>query len=290
MIKKRLINLSLRKQHAKSTISPSHNKTLYVLLASILLICLTSLALSNALTDYLENLPSPEPTATNYQENCTQTQSQFNVDVIYAYAGPEISNKPVHDFNGIPMHHESLYPDIVYLNFTHVSNAEKEACEAEIEVYQIQLTADTGIQESHICFFGTNYATNFPVISNATSRIEALMGTQHYEDISGVFKLSMSTNESLWFKVGSLDSTTSKPSGLGLWKAGEPKLIIISVQRIGSIALDGMVSSIRQAKTEEAVTVSLENSGQGFIYNIIPKDKMLQTDVFHPIDLEKPLT
>jgi hypothetical protein len=98
----------------------------------------------------------------------------------------------------------------------------------------------------------------------------------------------MLTGQSLWFKVGSLDSTASKPSGLGLWTAGEPKSITVSIQRIGWIALNGTVTSsiLPSPLDSEEVQVSLAKSDEGFLYNSIPEHEMAsESDVFHPIDL-----
>jgi hypothetical protein len=283
-------------QKFTKSIMKRHSRFTYVTLATILLICSASIVFVTVLPSSPKTFASAESSTTLLQETNIHSNPQFNVTVIYAYAGlNNYTSKELNStFNGIPMHPASLYPDIIYFNFTHVSNAENAACDAKIEVYLIQISADTGAKESYTCFFGTNYNTSYSqasLITPAISEINELINTSATKGVSGIFNPNMDTNQSLWFKVGSLDTTTSQPSRLGLWSAGEPNSITVSIQRIGWVALNGTVNSIISASPEDSaqVLVSLTKSGQGFLYNTIPQDDLLPTDVFHPIALDKPL-
>jgi hypothetical protein len=293
-VRKRFKKRHQKSQNAIKALMKHHSKPIY-LLATILLIVSASLIFSTVLSTFPETSASTEPNVAMPSETTIRSKPQFNVDVIYAYAGENnYGSEELHStFNGVPMHPVSLYPVTVYLNLTHVSNAETEACDAEIEVYLIEVSSDKGPKESYTCFFGTNYDTTFSdtnVLTPAINQINNLIGTQPINGLTGLFNPNMDTNQSLWFKVGSLDSTTSEPSGLGLWSAGEPNAITVSVHRIGWIALNGTVTSTTLASPEDTVQVSLAKSGEGFLYNKIPQDKMSQKDAFHPIDLLKPLT
>jgi hypothetical protein len=190
----------------------------------------------------------------------------------------------------MPMHPASLYPDIIYLNFTLISNATNEIYDAKIEVYQIQISANTGLMERYICFFGTNYNTSYSnpnFLTPSISYIDQLVDTSNAR-ITGIFSPNMLTGQSLWFKVGSLDTTTSKSNGLGLWSAGEPNSITVSIQRIGWIALNGTSSSIISPSPLDSVQaqISLPKLDEGFQFNAITQNEMSKdADVFHPIDL-----
>jgi hypothetical protein len=272
------------------------SKLIIILFATILLLGSASTVFSIIFPTFAETSASSSTGTDLIQSSIgtTRLKPQFNVDVLYAYTGENKyeSAELNSTFNGVPMHPVSLYPLIIYLNFTHVSNAEAEACDAEIEVYIIEITADTGQKESYTCFFGTNYDPNFSeadVLNSAISQIDSFAGARSTNGITGIFNPNMSTNQSLWFKVGSLDSDTSRPSGLGLWSSGEPAAITIKVYRMGCIAVNDAETSTSYANSSDTVQVSLTKSGEGFLYNKIPQDKMAQSDAFHPIDLYKPL-
>jgi hypothetical protein len=95
--------------------------------------------------------PSPSPTPT---ETETGPKPQFDVEVVYAYVDPRKDHftcqNPLPDKTaGTTLNAVSLYPSIVYFNFTLVSSAEIESCDAKIEVYLIQITANTGATENY---------------------------------------------------------------------------------------------------------------------------------------------
>ncbi|MCW4004026.1 MAG: hypothetical protein NWE95_08980 [Candidatus Bathyarchaeota archaeon] len=252
-------------------------------------------------TFLLPNFPaivaSPQ---SNEPRTSAQLGPQFDVDVIYAYAGPY--EYPSNFLNGtmmvngtkIKMQPASLYPDIIYFNFTHRAGAEKESVDAKTEVYLVEISSDTGITERFVIFFGTNYNPDFGATNSihppSTDKIDSLIDTETVLKKTGLFYPNMVINESCWFKVGTLDTQISQPSGLGLWKAGEPHSITVRLQRIGWLTLTGTVTSSIQASSKDIVEISLTKSGQGFLYNSIPKEAMSQTDAFHPIDLYKPLS
>ncbi len=263
------------------------------ILTAFMLILSASIALSMALITFGQPLPSSTKTDTSQSGiETARLRPQFDVDVIYAYTGENTYSAGELDstFNGFEMHPASLYPAIIFLNFTHVSNAKTEACDAELEIYVIEISSDTGQKQSYTCFFGTNYDPAFSgALDIAISQIDSFAGSHSTNGLTGIFTSDMGTNQSLWFKVGSLDSTTSRPSGLGLWSAGEPHAITISVRRIGWIAIDGEAISTSYAAVSDSTQLDLTRTVEGFIFNKLPREKMISEDPFHPIDLYKPL-
>jgi hypothetical protein len=289
-----MINKKIRRKRGKLdySIRAKKLKAVYIILSIALLIVLTSLISTNALSS-TPKVTSNVLVTQKIQEAANYAIPQFNVDVMYAYAGPNIYGKEFNStYNGFAMHPASLYPDMIYFNLTYIHSAEKELCDAKIEVYQVQILTDTGLREKYTCFFGTNYSMNKPdmsMLEPAISQLNGVADTQSTSRISGLFCPNINTNESLWFKVGSFDSTTNGPSSLGLWSAGTPNSIAVSVSRLGWITFTGKDASITRTNIESSSQVNLAKSGAGFLYNVIPQNKMSQTDPFHPIDLYKPL-
>jgi hypothetical protein len=103
----------------------------------------------------------------------------------------------------------------------------------------------------------------------------------------GGFKFNMTDNTSFVSPpIGSSGCYSGTPSKLGLWTAGEPNSISVSVQRVGYIAMnDGSVSIYNDATTSNAKAVAQLSSYQdGFINNnLIPASQLSQTDLFHPV-------
>lgn len=284
-----------RKNNGLRKASTRRSKTFFAMLAIVLIISSVIFIGLNILSNFPRISAAAEPNVTALQETIIQSQPQFNVDVIYAYAGPfnyenTVLNRTI---NGMPMHPLSNYPDIIYFNFTHISSAEKAACDAKIEVYLVVISSNSEIKENYTVFFGTNYNHNSTapnlVLAPEISKVNYLIDRRTTNKLTGIFNPSMGTNQSLWFKIGSFDTTTSNPSGLGLWSAGEPNLITISVQRVGWLVLNGSITSVVSASADDSVQFSLAKSGQGFLYNKIPQDELSQTDEFHPINLYQPL-
>lgn len=264
------------------------------------ILCISMLATMFLLPYSTTTIVPSQSNITANQDTSIESTPQFNVDVIYAYTGP--NNYSAKSLNGtmimngtkFEMHPLSLYPDIIFFNFTHVANAEKENCDAKTEVYFVEISTDTKVKENFVIHFGTNYnpkyGTQPSIQAPDMSKLDSLIDRQTTLRVSGLFVPNMGVNESLWFKIGTLDTTTSRPSGLGLWAAGEPHSITVKVHRIGWLSMTGNFTSVITASASDPLQVSLAKTSQGFLYNTIPEDDMLQTDAFHPIDLYKPIS
>lgn len=216
-----------------------------------------------------------------------KSEPLFNVDVAYAFVGKGPYEAPHSHFDGILHYPKSQYPSAVYLNVTHASTAEIESCDAVIEVYLIQIITDKGPIEKYAWFEGTNYNHSFSdsELTSLTSRIYDLVDLSTINGVRGHFRFNWTDNKSiLGGKVGSFGSYSSRPSGLGLWSAGKPNTISVTVHRIGRITLNEGSISVRSDTTSAKATFQLENYEEGFLSNkIVPVDNLSQIDLFQPL-------
>lgn len=293
----------------KLTILKRHSKLIYVLFIAILLIGSISLVSStsffNSLTEQ-STFAKPQtsaPTTLSFQAPASasslvseqppqsiNSKPQFEVNVAYAYVGPRkdhfTASNPLQDKVSVTsLNAKSLYPSIVYFNFTHISNAEVESCDAKMTVYLIQIASDTGTRESYTYAEGTNYNPLFSDLNALSSLIKDFTDMWSTNGLRGGFRFNWTAKTfSLGDKVGSYGSYTSRPSGLGLWSAGEPSVITVSVSRMGWITSNGSsISTTLDAKSETLTQVQLEKFGDGFIYNtIVPPQKLSLIDLYNP--------
>jgi len=215
-----------------------------------------------------------------------ESETVFNVDVVYAFVGKGPSEAPQSHF-GVLHYPKSQYPSALYLNVTHDSSAEIESYDAIIEVYLIQIISDEGPTEKYIWFEGTNYSPSFSDSekTSLTERVFDLIDLNTINGVRGHFRFNWTDNTSvLGGKVGSLGSYSSNPSGLGLWSAGKPNTISVTVHRIGCVTLDDDSISVRADMASAKATFQLEKYGEGFLSNkIVPADNLSQIDLFHPL-------
>jgi len=223
----------------------------------------------------------------------TDSESPFNVTVAYAYVGPLTNDlsqpNPIANVPTIKtLYAKSLYPSLICLNVTDVSSAAVQPCDAKIEVYLIQVTADTGATESYLYSIGTNYNASFSnltAVSRAIdSNINDFVDTSTINGGGGYFAFNITSGQStLGTSVGSLGTYTNKPSGLGLWSLGQPNTVTVSVRRLGSITLSGASVLANAASPSDFSNVQLEKYGSGFLANkVVPEDEMSQMNPFNP--------
>ncbi|MCW4044627.1 MAG: hypothetical protein NWE94_03815 [Candidatus Bathyarchaeota archaeon] len=210
---------------------------------------------------------------------------QFNVDVAYAFVGKGSSEEPHSHFGWDINYPESQYPSAVYLNVTRASNAETKLYDALLEVFLIELISDKGPVESYAYFEGTNFTPSFSdaALASLTAHIYDLIDLNAVSGVSGHFRFNWTDSTSVLSRhVGSLGAYSNKPSGLGLWRSGEPGMVSVNIRRIGCVTMNGSSISSRVNVASANVALKLEKIGDGFLYNkMVPTDKLLQTDLFH---------
>ena len=262
---------------------PKISKTMQRLLAALctMLIATIVIAFSSASAD----TSSQQPT------NVAGPETQFNVSIAYAYVGerPSNANASYVGSNGALMFPVSQYPSAVILNVTRLPGAQIASCDAEIEVYNIQITTITGLVENNCYFVGTNYNPSFSSSepSRLIAQLKDLITSKDYSGFIGNFEFNWTDSTSILSNlVGSANCYSTLHSSLGLWSAGNPESISVAVYRIGYIKMsnDSVVVYNEQPNSNAVDVKQLNTYGNGLVYNnLVPADKLPQVDLFSPI-------
>jgi len=217
------------------------------------------------------------------------SETQFKFDVPYAYVGKCTNYTSYTDSNGYLMSRVSQYPSAVVFNITRLPGVKIASCDTVIEVYGVHIATDTGIAEHHAYIVGTNYSSSFSPSSELSSflaHVDDLIDKTVYSDTKGDLYFNWTDNTSiLTHTVGSVCCYSSLNSTLGLWSAGKPNAIVVTVDRIGYITMtNGSVSVYKDAATNNTATmVQLDNYEDGFLHNtLVPAAKLPQTTLFDP--------
>jgi hypothetical protein len=182
------------------------------------------------------------------------------------------------------------YPSSVFLNVTRLPGVQIASCDAVVEVYGVKISTDTGPIEYHAYFIGTNYNPSFwrSDFSNLVPYVSDLVDHGIYSEITGGFVFNWTANTSIFsHTIGSIGAYTNRPSNYtGLWSAGKPNDISVTVYRIGYVTItNGSVSLFSDVITSATAVVHASSNGNGLLYNkILPAEKLAQVDSFHPID------
>jgi len=210
----------------------------------------------------------------------------FDVQVTYAYVGPRTNYFSAPGLLPNQTLSGSLYPSLVCFNVTFISNSTVAACDGAIEVYRVQVTADTGVSESYTFTVGTNLTSNFNPQSLSMQRenIETLMGAPMVNGGSGYFTTNLTLGGSIPFiRAGSLGHYQSGSGGLGFWSNGPPSNVTVTVYRLGCILLTGFSGSNYYWNSQVPATqVQLAKYGDGFLFNVVVPQNQLPEDLFNP--------
>ncbi|MCW4018719.1 MAG: hypothetical protein NWF00_08620 [Candidatus Bathyarchaeota archaeon] len=267
---------SKRKRNAKTSISKvckSRVSIISILLLSALVV--VSLSLSAVASSSVPTTQLPE------------SKPHFNLDVAYSFVGKG-PNATCTGINGSLLSPKSLYPSAVYFNVTRSPNSDNVSCDALIEIYQVKIASDRGTAENFAYFDGTNYEPSFSQaeLTTLTDHIYDLVDLSTVDGVSGNFCFNWTLNESvLSQKVGSVGVYNNYNNGVGLWSAGQPNTISVTVHRLGYITMtDGVISVIPDDTIASLTQVQLQNYGASFLTNkIVPADQLSQINLFNPI-------
>lgn len=233
--------------------------------------------------------PTSTGNSSQNQNNAnTSLQKQFSLSIVYAYVGENFNHTSYVGDNGINMSLLSKYASSVILNNTRLPGVQVASCDGEIEVYKIKVTTDTNLTENFCYTIGTNYNPSFSPqeLKALFDQTQNLMGFNNIVGMGG-FKFNMTDNEStLCIPIGSMGAYSSGLSGEGLWSAGKPNAISVTVQRIGYVTINNGSVTLHRDVLNEApiIMVNLSNYGNGFLYNdLVPESKLQTIDLFHPI-------
>jgi len=270
----------------------------YVLVATFLLMfSVLTISSASVFRNGIETARAEEQTAksaiASFSEQHGQlvnSEPQFDVQFAYVYVGPRKDHftcqNPFQNRISIStLNAVSLYPVVIYFNFTRVSNSKVESCDARMDVYIVQLSANTGITESYLFLKGTNFDPAFSNLDLLSAHISDFDEVNTVCGFSGGFTYNWTENTSiLGDRVGSYGLYTSGESNRGLWNAATPCAITVSVRRIGSIQSDGeSVFTTLDETAGNPVHTCLERFDDGFIYNtIVARGELLGINLYDP--------
>jgi hypothetical protein len=269
-----------------------------------LLILITLLISSFAIVNSLSSAKSPEEAkaqvslssgfiaSLDQPDSSISVNPQFNVQVAYVYATERtshfISLNPIETQNGIPtLNAKSLYPTVIYLNFTAIPNVQVSSCDAILEVYSINLMANTGVSENYTYAEGTNYNPDFSNLTQLSSHVNDLPNAVS-APLYGSFIFNITAGQTyLGGRAGSYGVYTATPSTQGLWSAGQPTSIAITVQRIGWVIASGTQTYTIADSNDPIVARTQQNTtGSSFLFNgILPSSQLSQIDLFNPVPM-----
>jgi hypothetical protein len=133
------------------------------------------------------------------------------------------------------------------------------SCDGEIEVYKIKVTTDTNLTENFCYTIGTNYNPSFSP-QELKALLDQTLDLKGFNNIvtMGGFKFNMVDNKFiLCIPIGSMGAYSSGLSGEGLWCAGTPNTISVTVQRIGYVTINnGSVTLHRDTLNEVAAVTA----------------------------------
>jgi len=217
-----------------------------------------------------------QPTQATQSYQPIESTPLFDIQITYAHVGHRTDNfSSPNPFKNQPsLNAASLYPSRICLNARYISNITNEVCDAAIEVYQVQLTTDTGVTESYIYTVGTNIN---PIFSDVTqlSRlrpyIEKLAQGPSTYTMSGYFNLNLTIGNSISdIRIGSAGKYQSDPSSFGFWSAGQPNNATLSVHRLGCILLNENFTSIYYSDSQATTPqLQLTKYNNGLLYNAV---------------------
>jgi hypothetical protein len=245
------------------------------LLLAIVLVSAVSFSLATA------------PTIQTQTPNIAGSETQFRLNVAYAYVGKGIVNDTVTDFGNLIVA-KTQYPSSIEFNVTRILGVQIKNCDAVIEVYVVEITTNTGMMEKNAYFIGTNYAPCFSNTQVATlfNKVNDFVSPQNLTNpIRGNFEFNMTDNSSiLSLPIGS-SGVYSSFSSLGLWTKGQPDVVSVTVQRMGYLTISNDSVSVFKDPSgrDSTATAQLSRYGTGFLHNnIVTADKLASTDLFHP--------
>jgi hypothetical protein len=268
-----------------------------IVLGLIIAVMLTvPISLGLAISSAQHSTQTAQANMFNAPREAATTQTQFRVNLAYAYVGPAPQSVTTYfeKATNETMTLVSLYPAVVRLNVTCIPSAQIKDCDAAVEVYGVKIVTDKGIAEYHAYFAGTNYNPSFSNDSRSTliQYVSNLANISLYSDVVGNFKINwVGSNSVLSSSIGSItEYTSAQNSALGLFSAGKPNAISVTIYRIGYITMtNGSVSVFEDAVNSSLIdVVQLGNYGDGFLHNgLVPTALLPQENLFQPIARSK---
>jgi hypothetical protein len=167
---------------------------------------------------------------------------------------------------GVDTYPSTLYPAFAVLNLTYLGNPQNEPWDLKFEGYLVNYTADTGVKEVYLGWFGTNYnpSSSYPPM--------AFPGSPKGPPQSESFHFNLTMGHLVQGQTPNSVSYGSGNSSLGLWSNGTPNTITVTIQRAGWVTVKGTVPTTITNPSRDVVLqqIQLIKSGDGFVFGSKP--------------------
>jgi hypothetical protein len=230
----------------------------------------------------------------------------FSIDMPYAYwetlNGPLARDYPNMQFpTDLELNETNSVSDqhLIALNFTLTADTTKQKADAQIEYYQIDISSDKELIETHHWTIGTNIDSSFNVSSLLTDfhfKRDEWFDTDTFNPMTvggggGLVRQNWSSGVSvLWPAGGSGTGTLGGSSTYHTVSAlREAETVTISLYRIGMVTFSGNSTEVTQANKELVTQIQLEKYGEeGWLYNnLVPEDELATVNLLRPVPFEE---
>jgi len=247
-----------------------------LLLASAILMTAVT-ALSFSAKPQTLSTPSPKPTPIP----AVSISHMFDVDVVYAYMGPNYIPPYDHGHFGMNQHYAggTNYPGLVILNYTYLGDPFDDQSDIVFEGCSLEFLSDSGLSVTCKSYVATNFNQ-----SNPDPELPGMLPSEEAMSITAHLNLAVGDS----FLESSGTGLLTSIGTLALWENGSPTNITLTLRREGwwTSKADPLatVNTVRDPEADEVLMqVQLETFGDGFLYNkIVPQNQLAGMDPFNP--------
>ena len=221
------------------------------------------------------NTPASSPTSSGptipAYGGTVQLSNLYDAEFTYVIVNRTTSTGEGHDHFGLGVetHPSTLYPAYAVLNLTYLGNPQNEPWDLKFEGYLVNYTADTGVKEVYLGWFGTNYNPSSSYLPSP------FPGSPRGPTQSVSARFNLTVNQVIQGQTPMGVSYGSSPSSLGLWSNGTPNAITVTVQRAGWVVVNGTATTTITNPERDVVLqhIQLTKVGDGFVCGSPPSPK-----------------
>jgi hypothetical protein len=202
----------------------------------------------------------------------------FNATLDYIFLDGTNQTAAYHDHFGFGTSgNYTYYPVDVALKLTYIGAPEDEPYGAKIEGYLVNLSTDTDVVASYICYVGTNLKAGFdPALRNElTPYLQIALNSAAGTPNTFSLRLNLTAGKSFSTTLGStgsLGTLRNMSRTLSVWTNGTPNEVTATVYRLGWIVFtEESVSFVANPASDDVLQeVQLEKVGVDFRYGNKP--------------------
>ncbi len=226
---------------------------------------------------------SPTPTSISFivpdhiEVETKALSNLFNATLDYIFLDGTNQTAEYHDHFGFGISgNYTYYPVDVALKLTHLGTPEGEPYGAKIEGYLVNLSTDTDVVASYICYVGTNLKQDFdPSRNELTPYLQIALNSAAGTPNTFSLRLNLTAGESFSASLGStgsLGTLRNMSRTLSVWTNGTPTEVTATVYRLGWIVFtEESVAFVANPASDDVLQeVQLEKVGVDFRYGNKP--------------------